>query len=208
MWRALLLSTLCLSCGNDPDPAAPSGGPGPLHVVSGVVEDSMLNLPVAGIRVLIGDSVAVTDSQGRFTTVHRSGNFTILVDDYSYERYEVPLAIFSDDRPHVVRLRGFAPYLLSCTFETDLLTARVVDLQGRKTVDRRSQSAITLVSNETRFYREAYNWYWTPVDNLTWLAHVPHTGVVADTADWRLEDADGYVRGARCVNQPPPCTGC
>lgn len=208
MRRALLLFTLCISCGNDPGKVAPTDDPGTMHVISGIVEDSMLNLPIAGVRVLMGDSVAVSDSQGRFSTVHRSGDFTLLVDDYGYERYEIPLAIFGDDRTYRVLLRGQAPYVLSCTFETDLLTARVVDLQGRKTLNRRSQSTLTLISNTTLFFREAYGWYWTPVDNYTWLAHVPHTGVVADTADWRLEDADGYVRGARCVNRPPPCVSC
>jgi hypothetical protein len=168
----------------------------------------MLNSPIVGVRVLIGDSVMVSDSQGRFATLHRSGNFSLLVEDYGYERYEIPLAIFGNRQPHRILLRGEAPYLLSCTFEPDLLTARVVDLQGRKTLNRRSQSTITLISNDVRLFREAYNWYWTPIDNYTWLAHVPHTGVVADTAEFRLEDADGYVRSAQCVNQPPPCVGC
>ena len=208
MRRSLPLLTLCLACGDDPGQISQVEDPVRYHVVAGFVEDSILNTPIPLARVLIGDSVAVTDSQGRFRTMHRSGNFGLLVDDYGYERYEIPLAIFRDDLPIRVMLRGHAPYVLSCTFETDLLTATVVDLQGRKTLNRRSQSTITLISNSVSFFRDAYNWYWTPVDNYTWLAHVPHPGVVADTADWRLEDADGYVRATRCIKQPPPCGVC
>jgi hypothetical protein len=208
MRRLLPIVTLVLACGGEPG-TSPVETPEPVfRPVNGVVEDSMLSVPLPGIRVLIGDSAVVTDSQGRFSLSHRSGDFELVVEDYGYEPYRRRVRVYGDAPLNRVLLRGEAPYLLSCSFEADLLTATVVDLQGRKTLNRRSQSTITLFSNTTRYFREAYNWYWTPVDNLTWLAHVPHAGVVADTAEWRLEDADGYVRGARCVNQPGPCQDC
>lgn len=209
MRRFLVLLPFCLSCGGDPVDI--SRGNDPVETtreISGMVEDSMLSLAVAGVRVRIGDSVVVSDSLGQFRTIHRSGGFTLVVDDVAYERYEIPLEIFQDRQNLRVRLQGQAPYVLSCIFETDLLTARIVDLQGRKTINRRSQSTITLVSSQTTVKRDAYTWYFTPVDNLTWLAHVPHSGMVADSAFWRLEDADGFARSAQCVNQPPPCTDC
>jgi hypothetical protein len=209
MRRLVLLLPFCLSC-TDPGNDVTGGDrlEERIHMVSGMVEDSVLNFALAGVRLRIGDSLVVSDSNGRFQVKHRAGNFGISVQDVAYERYDRELALFQDRQTLEVRLLGQAPYLLSCTFEPDLLTARILDLQGRKTINRRSQSTITLQANSLKVERDAYSWYFTPVDNLTWLAHVPLQGVVADTATWRLEDADGYVRTSRCVNQPPPCTTC
>lgn len=209
MRRLVLLLPICLSCGDDNRDVAGVNPPeGRTHLVSGMVEDSVLNLSLAGVRVRVGDSLVVTDAEGRFQVWHRAGNFGISVQDVAYERYDTPLALFQDRQTLVVRLQGQAPYLMSCTFEADLLTARILDLQGRKTINRRSQSTITLQSNSTSVKRDAYSWYFTPVDNLTWLAYVPMQGVVADTATWRLEDSDGYVRTSQCVKQAAPCTTC
>jgi len=209
MRRLALLLPLCLSCGADNSDVAGVKPPeDQFHLVAGRVEDSVLNLGLQGVRLRIGDSLVVSDSTGQFQVLHRAGSFGIVVQDVNYDRYEVPLDLFQDRQSLVVRLRGQAPYLLACTFETDLLTARILDLQGRKTINRRSQSTITLQSNSTSVKRDAYSWYFTPVDNLTWLAHVPLQGVTADTAVWRLEDADGYVRTTQCVKQAPPCTTC
>ena len=209
MRRLALLLPLCLSCNDSgPDVAGVNHPAERIHSVGGMVEDSVLSLNLAGVRLRIGDSLVVSDSLGRFQVKHRAGNFGISVQDVAYERYDAPLALFQDRPSLVVRLQGQAPYLISCDFEADLLTARILDLQGRKTINRRSQSTITLQSNQTNVKRDAYSWYFTPVDNLTWLAHVPLQGVVADTAVWRLEDSDGYVRTTQCVKQPPPCTTC
>ena len=209
MRRLVLFLPLCLSCGEtNPDVAGPNRPAELVHMVSGMVEDSVLHLSLAGVRLRIGDSLVVSDQQGRFQVLHRAGNFAISVQDVAYERYDTPLALFQDRQSLTVRLQGQAPYLISCTFEPDLLTARILDLQGRKTINRRSQSTITLQSNLTNIKRDAYSWYFTPVDNLTWLAHVPLQGVTADTAVWHLEDSDGYVRTTQCVKQPPPCTTC
>ena len=209
MRRYLVLLSCCLSCGDEPGDISRGNGPAETtHQISGIVEDSVLNLPLRGIRVNIGDSVAVSDSQGQFTTSHRSGPLSLAVDNVAYERYDLPLDLYQDRQGLRVQLLGQAPYVLSCTFETDLLTATIVDLQGRKTINRRSQSTITLVSDGNSVKQDAYSWYFTPVDNLTWLAHVPLSGAGADSAFWSLEDADGYTRSSRCVNQPPPCTNC
>jgi hypothetical protein len=208
MRRALVLLAFCLSCSNDStDPIDPPGNE-TFYRISGTVEDSILGTPVAGVRVLIGDSSVLTDASGHYATTHRSGDLTVEVNDYRYENYQVPVSLLTDGRIVTVRLRGNAPYITACTFETDLLTARLVDLQGRKTINRRSQSTITLISSDTTVFRDAYNWFFTPVDTYTWLAHVPHAGVPADSAVWRVEDADGFTRTVQCVNQPPPCSFC
>jgi hypothetical protein len=209
MRRLALLLPLCISCSDRKNDVVGINPPDDrIHLVSGMVEDSVLNLALAGVRLRVGDSLVVSDSTGRFQVKHRAGRFGISVQDVAYERYDYPLDLFQDRQTLVVRLQGQAPYLTSCAFEPDLLTARILDLQGRKTINRRSQSTITLQSNSTSVKRDAYSWYFTPVDNLTWLAHVPMQGVVADTATWRLEDADGYVRTTQCVRQPAPCTTC
>jgi hypothetical protein len=179
-----------------------------MHMVSGTVHDSVLGDPVVGIRLFIGDSSAVTDSQGRFRTRQAPGPTDLSVRDYRYEGFASRLQLYRDEVNVRVRLRGEAPYLLSCGFAPTLLTAEVVDLQGRKTINRRGASTITLVASDSSYQQDANLWSWTPVDDLTWLAHIPLTSVGADTAVWRLEDSDGHVRSARCVNRPAPCTTC
>jgi hypothetical protein len=208
MRRFLLLLPLALSCGRDSGGPSHDQEPAGTYQVSGTVVDSLFGLGLRGVRVRIGDSVVLTDSTGRFSTLHRPGNITLAIDHIGYERYEIPLDPYQRSTALRVPLQGQAPYLLSCLFDADLLTARILDLQGRKTLNRRSQSTITLVSDAATVTRDAYSWYFTAVDNLTWLAHVPLAGMVADTARWRLEDADGYVRTAQCVKQPPTCTTC
>ena len=208
MWRRLLLLAFCVSCGGEPDGIAPVVPDEPMRVVSGVLEDSVLSIPVAGVRVLIGDSSVVSDSQGRFVTLHRSGDIRLSVADYRFESYSTPYTVLGDDDNIQLRLRGEAPYLTSCTFGSELLTATLIDLQGRKTINRRTQSTTTVVGDGSSYRRDANTWSWTPIDNFTWLAHVPIGGVGADSAVWQLEDADGHVRSARCTNQPPPCVAC
>ena len=171
--------------------------------------DSVLNIPVMGVRGFIGDSLVVSDSNGRFTVVHRAGDVALTVDDFRFDPYRGRIQLHSNLSNLQLRLRGNAPYLTACSFGTDLITATVIDLQGRKTVNRRSASTMTLVGQDgTSYRRDANTWSWSPVDFFTWQAYVPATGISADTADWRLEDADGHVRSARCVNQPAPCQDC
>jgi hypothetical protein len=207
--RALVFLLFCASCAGDREISHPSDIPEVrTHLVSGVIADSILGLPLASIRVLIGDSSTLTDSLGRFTTRHAAGVVAIAVGDVSYEAYQLPLQLFADKGMVQIQLRGQAPYVTSCLFDVDELTATVIDLQGRKTINRRSQTTMSLVASGESFRRDANSWSWTPIDDLTWLAHVPLAGVHADSAVWRLEDADGHWRTARCVNRPPPCHNC
>lgn len=209
MRRPLAFLALAISCASDPGALPPEPDPAPTHLVSGTLVDSMLNVPIAGVRVFVGDSSAVSDSQGIFTTRHGPGTIALAVHDFRYEAYAGEVDLYRDLSRLTLRLEGQAPYLVSCTFTPDLLTARVVDLQGRKTVNRRGASTITLVAGGISYQQDANRWSWTPIDDLTWLAHIPLTTAGADTAVWRLEDADGFVRGARCINQPaPPCASC
>ena len=207
MRNSIALLALSVACAGDSTSPPPGDTSGRSYEISGVVEDSLLGVPLSGIRVTLFDSFTVTDAAGRFAFQHPSGRFDLTVADYEFAPYATEVEIFRDQSLRI-RLQGSAPYLLACFFDTGVLTARILDLQGRKTINRRSQSIVTLVSNQPVFERDAYGWYWTPVDNLTWLAHVPHGAVVADTAIWRLEDADGFARVARCIKEPPPCESC
>jgi hypothetical protein len=205
----LIQLALCISCGDSATTAAREGEePVQTYMIAGTVMDSVQGWPLPGIRVLVGDSSVTSDSFGRFSTIHRGGDFSLMVNDPRYEPYDAHLQILGNDDRQRPLLRGYAPYITTCQFTGDTVHATVIDLQGRKTINRRSHSTMTVVSDSAVLRRDANTWSWTPIDNLTWIAHIPMGGLSADSAVWRLEDADGYVRNGWCVKQPPPCVAC
>lgn len=194
------------ACGEEQAPSAPSATDStPFFSITGFVLDSMLGLPLPGIRVAVGDSIAVTDQSGAFQLWQRRGASAVRINDAAYEPYTVPLG-FASHSTVTVPLRGLAPYALQCHFQADTVQAVIVDLQGRKTLNRRTMTRLS--ARDNGIVRTADTWFWTPVDHLTWTAAVILPQSSIDSVEWRLEDQDGNVRMTSCVRTQGPCRTC
>ncbi|MGE3527773.1 MAG: hypothetical protein AB7I33_17785, partial [Gemmatimonadales bacterium] len=98
---------------NSTAPTTPTTQLDPLRAtLSGRVYDSLLGHPVGGVRVLLGDSSAVSNSTGGFAVRLVAGELSVVVDDPRYERVVIPY-LLSHDQLVNVPLRAEAPYVLS-----------------------------------------------------------------------------------------------
>lgn len=203
---ACLLALFGAACGTPAEPTGQNESPILTFSVTGMVRDSILGTPVAGIRVLVGDSGVVTNADGRFATRYREGRALVEINDLRFEPFSTSLTFMKDEELTLL-VRGQAPYVIGCVFRGDSVSATMIDLQGRKTINRRAASYLLARASQSVIQNDANSWHWNPIDNLTWLTNVP-LGSPADSVDWSLEDADGNARFTRCVRQPPPCQGC
>lgn len=206
MRRSCLLLLLTAACAGGAEPTAHDPLPVPTFRLSGVVRDSVLGVPVAAVHLLLGDTAAVTDTAGYFTLQFPAGEAPLLIADPRFEPYAAAMSVFKDSEITLL-LRGQAPYVTSCAFQGDSVSATIVDLQGRKTVNRRAESYLVARSSQAVIQNDANSWHWNAVDNVTWRTNVP-IGGLADSVDWQLEDADGNARLTRCTRQAPPCLHC
>jgi hypothetical protein len=208
MRYSAIILLCCAACGDPKTPNSPSEDPAHYLPVSGTVYDSVLGQAIPGLRVLVGDSAVLTDTFGRFSTMHRSGAFVIAVNDSRYETFTRPDRLQGNNIV-VLSLRGRAPYVTSCEFGADSVMATMVDLQGRKTINRRNGSFLTAELPGDSLQNDAYSWSWRPIDDFTWRTASPVSSS-ASAVEWRLEDADGNSRTTRCVRSapPPPCETC
>jgi len=203
-----IAAVLILGCRSEPG-AGDKDSTGPTAVyydLTGVIFDSVLGLPASGLRVNIGDSTATTSEAGVFHVRQKAGSGFINITDLGFEPLHLPIA-FDHNATMTLFLRGSAPYAFRCQFRSDTVTALIVDLQGRKTMDRRTLTLLTTEVNQQTVVRTGDKWLWTPLDDITWSASVglPDTSIAS--VQWHLEDLEGNVRTASC-DRSQPCTQC
>ncbi len=207
---ALIVAILIVGCGPDHE----SGGKDPTglvpvyYSVTGAIYDSVLGVPAAGLRVFVGDSVVTTSEAGIFHVLQREGSGYIIVNDIRFEPLVLPFAFDHRATPTIL-LRGTAPYVFHCQFHQDSVTAFIVDLQGRKSMDRRTRTRLTTGLGQQSVVRTGDRWLWTPLDNITWSASVGLPDSTVSSVEWRLEDLEGNVRTSTCQRSPycPDCQG-
>lgn len=192
------LVAACVGGGDGPAGVEPAG-PAPRVVLQGTVLDSLLGKPVAGAAVLIADADTVTGPDGRFRLEVPAGLQAFVVIAPGHEIRQGSLRVPSIT-PATFMLRRVAPTVLACGFASDTLRAIIVDLQGRKTVNRREGARLLLVGETDSLVLAGGELWWTPVDYLTWLvrAAVPLERLVA--AVWRVPDTDGNLEAAACAS--------
>lgn len=203
-----IAAILVLGCGRDPGPDGKDPtGPAPVYYeITGAVFDSLLSVPAVGLRVVVGDSVVTTSAAGVFHVRQRAGNGLISIDDLNFEPLHLPFA-FNHHATLTFLLRGEAPYAFRCQFRQDTVTALIVDLQGRKTMDRRTRTRLTAELDQQPVVKTGDKWLWTPLDNITWSVSVGLPDSLIPSVEWKLEDLDGNVRTASC-DRSQICTAC
>jgi hypothetical protein len=208
MRRFLPVIVLLAACHEPSVPTADSGGPAELgYTVSGVFYDSLADVPVPGVRVFVGDSSAVTDLSGHYEMRTSGSIVPIWVTNLAFEPIRREELLGRDIVLNLLGRRN-APWVGPCAFAGDSVEVTIIDLQGRKSIDRRSLSRVTVEGPGFTRQRDAYYWHWTPLDNFTWRVAVPIGQAGAERASWRLEDGDGFVTSSQCTGGPILCHDC
>ena len=199
----LLLGVACYG-GGEPAPLAPGAGSLDLVDIHGVVTDSVLGRPRAGAPLSVGGKVVLTDADGSYAVRVPAGPLVVRVQFSLYEDYQVHVPVAAE-REFNFRLRRLNPALTACAIGADSIRAVIVDLQGRKTINRAEGSTLRLASVQGgQTDVTAWDWRWTAVDEYTWRAAiaVPDPGVVS--AIFTLRDKRGFGELADCGSVPAP----
>jgi hypothetical protein len=194
------LATACLGDGEGPTTENTVRPTVPSYTVVGVLFDSLAALRSSGLvanaPLRINGRPAITDTVGGFTVADvDSGNAVVRVEHPSYEPLTLPFLI-DGNLQIAVGLRRYSPLITSFAVYPDSAVTTVVDLQGRKSVDRWSGSnatldgadgSVTLIGSEMR---------WIPVDAFTWIIVFDVRGI--QNVDWDLHDVTGFRFSVKC----------
>lgn len=181
--------TACLG----PGPGAPDlSGPDnalPRYRVDGFVFDSLSGQPIADLDLRVGATRLHTDTFGRFSVEVDSGYVTFRLFDTDYEP---PRVVFPHQGPQFVTLalRRYAPFLVNFRVVGDSIEGVIVDLQGRKTLDRWLVSRVIIDEGSASRTVLGTGMNWKAVDSLTYRTAVAATGVVH--AAWDIHDVTGF----------------
>jgi hypothetical protein len=187
--------------------------------LTGAVYDSLashVGPPVAapGVRVSVDGAVDITDAAGRFTVTEVLGGSHVPFELLSLN-YEPRVDTFLIDRDLTVFLpvRRLAPLITAFFPAGDSTWITVVDLQGRKTVNRWLRTQATLANGTAQWTRLGNTWIWNPVDSITYLVSIPNTSG-AEEFRFDIHDVTGSTSQAVCrvdsgcdhlwPSRPPP----
>lgn len=180
---------------------APSPPDGEGHVVTvpvqGAVYDSLTRAPVAGVLVAIQQQFFPTDDGGRYQALVPVGTTTISVSAPGYERFSRIIDV-EPGRDFDLPLRRLAPYPTSCEYSPEGFSAIVIDLQGRKSLERWTQSTLTLVTPTTTRTIGAIDWGYTPLDTYRWQVTIDDADSATTRVDWKLFDSEGDLYSGSC----------
>lgn len=199
----LLLAAACYG-GGERAPLAPGPGDVDLVAIHGVVTDSVLGRPLAGVPLSVGGKVVETGADGSYSARVPAGALVVRVAFSLYEDYQVTVPIAVDQEINFP-LRRLNPALTACAIGADSIRAVIVDLQGRKTINRAEGSILRMASASSGPTEvTAWDWRWTAVDEYTWRAAIaaPNPGVVS--AIFTLRDKRGFGELADCGSVPAP----
>lgn len=199
----LLLGAACYG-GGEPAPLAPGGGSPDLVSLHGVVTDSVLGRPLAGAILSLGGKVVQTGADGSYAARVPAGPLVVRVQFSLYEDYPVDVPVASEREVHL-RLRRLNPALTACAIGADSIRAVIVDLQGRKTINRGEGSTLRLASVQGgQADVTAWDWQWTAVDEYTWGAAIAAPNPTVVSAIFTLRDKRGFGELADCRSVPAP----
>ena len=207
------LLVLAAACGS-PGFTAPAGDGGPTAApitVRGTVIDSVTGGVVSGANVALAGMFGTTDARGTFTLAAAPGANTIRVTVGGYEVFSRDLTLIPASGTTVtveLPLRRLAPFPVSCELGDSGFRAVIVDLQGRKSLERWQQSTLTLVTPTGRRTISPLDWNYRALDYLQWGVSIPDASPSTIRADWVLFDSEGDAWRGSCepVAAPPDTT--
>lgn len=205
MRASCLFATVLLAACYGPSPTTTSDGNAPQARIEihGRVYDSLTGHPIAGLFVAIADTAVRTGLDGSYRVTVPAGQLILRVRFGLYEEYRLESLLLSP-RQLDFPLRRLNPALTGCLIAADTVHAVIVDLQGRKTLNRADGSRIVLTDVGGDTVVTAWDWNWRAVDEFTWRARVPTRGRLVDRAVWTLRDKEGFGELVDCEAVPAP----
>ena len=191
----------CLGSGEGPVTENPLSGTVPKYTVVGTVFDSLASLRAnAGVpnaAVSVGGKPTVTDAAGQFAvSLVDSGMIAIRVEIPDYEP-RTQMFLNDGSRSAAVPLRRYAPLVTGFLVAGDSAMTTVVDLQGRKSMDRWTESRATVqTGGGATLTILGQQMVWQPIDDFTWTVVLHAPGLIA--LDWSLEDVTGFRFVTQC----------
>lgn len=175
---------------------------GPFYTVSGIVSDSLTGEGIPGARVSAGKRTALADAAGVWYLDVPDGEATISSSPSSYESGRETITVHSPVFLSL-QLRRRAPVVIDCSREDSLAHATLIDLQGRKSIERWNQSKATIEAPSGNVTIGAIDWRYFPApDYYHWPIAVD---IPADAVRirWDVYDNEGYHFSGSCdLNVP------
>ena len=202
--RATPLLLLALAGCAGPEFAIPTGEGDPTTApitVHGVVLDSVTRVRIAGVTVGMGGKFATTDGAGAFTIVVGPGANSVHVSATGYEDYARSVVVdpmANGPLALEVGMRRLAPFPVTCRIGAAGFQATIVDLQGRKSLERWSQSELTLVTDAGQRTIPALSWGYQAIGDLEWEVTIADADPSTIRADWVLFDSQGDMYHGSC----------
>lgn len=204
LWSVLICCVACVGGGEGPaEPGPGAEDQGPSVQVDGLVLDSLGGSPVPRATVSLGDTGTATDEAGRFRLFVPRGPVSLLVLAFGHEARSQVLTVNGTTRS-TVQLRRLSPFLQACAVQADTIHALIVELQGRKTLNRREGSTVSLTTPSGTTVLNGFAWRWTAIDNVTWRVRIPVPGESPTRVSWQLRDTDDNLHAADCSQVAPP----
>lgn len=190
------------ACGG-PEFVAPGEGDGQVSTVAiqGTVYDSVTGSPLANTSVAIAGQFVTTDGAGEYAAMVASGANRISISVAGFEPFSRTVTVGPE---HVfdLPLRRLAPFPTGCQLSDSGFAAIVIDLQGRKSLERWSQSTLTLRAPSGDRVIDALSWDYTPLDTYRWKVSIPDADPQTFRADWLLYDNTGGLFRGSCEPLP------
>ncbi len=176
----------------------PSNEPvGEMVTISGVVTDSLLGGVLPGVRVASGRFVTYADAGGQWSLAVPKGPTTITSSPAGFEPVSFSFEALGSVTLNL-QARRLAPAVRECVREGDQVHAVLIDLQGRKTIERWNQSQ-ALVDDPAGAYRVgAINWQYEAIDYLTWRVTLVPISPAVTMIRWNVYDSDGHRFTGAC----------
>lgn len=190
----LLAASIVLSgCNDTAYPTAPKyeEPAGPYYTVSGRVSDSLTGEGIPGARVYAGKRTALADAAGNWWIDVPDGEVSISSSPPNYDGGHEVVTVHSPITFNL-SLRRRAPFVFDCYREGTMARALMIDLQGRKSIERWTQSEATIVAPSGNQTIGAVNWtYFVPPDYYQWPIGF---AIPADATriNWEVYDNEGY----------------
>lgn len=196
-----LVLLCCAACaGPDVAPEAPIDPPVELVEIHGRVVDSLSR---AAVNTLVGieGKFYPTDASGGFTASLPPGVHGVRVNAQGFEVFADSIRVRPADQ-FEFRLRRLAPYPIGCELYPDHFRAVIVDLQGRKTLERWQQSKLTLEAPAGPRSVGAILWGYRALDYYQWEITIPDVDPGTTLVDWDLFDSEGHNYTGSCEPVP------